>query len=297
MSAQNQSISPSVFSVLAQDYPVLFLDPDRDDGETYRQVMLRGIVPTNASLAHYRGDPHDRLETADTPAGKVRIVTLGNRRDFELVLRGLMAARDGPRAEVPAYLGASTLTTFNWRRIREHLAAFPEAERPAEFKRFIFVGDNYRDQLVLLSRGPYSHVEAAAVGHSEEEWTKLSDTIRRYHELTHVICRRLYPENIEALRDELIADAMGLYAAYGRYDADKARLFLGLRGGKYIGGRMEHYTNEPERLAAPVDAALERIQRLLDACPSAEPFDLIPLLLREECTLKENIAVLQKGCL
>lgn len=270
----------SVLRELAADYPLFYLNPDRDTQETYRSVVLRGTEPTKKRLDHYVGDPFDRLETADTPAGPVRVLTLGDRRDFELVIRGLLAAKKGPLTPVPRSQGAAMLTVFNWRRINTHLAAFPREERSAEFRRFTSVSENYLDMLVVLSRGSYSHVDAAAVGHSEDEWLALSDTIRRYHELTHVICRRLYPKDVDPVRDELIADAVGLYAAYGSFDPEKERLFLGLREGRYVGGRLENYIENPEEQAAAVDDVLERMSALIAEHAGAEPFTLIPLLMQ-----------------
>ena len=264
---------------LAADYPQLYLNPDIDTQEAYRRVVLRGEEPEAKSLAHYRGDPADREEVMETPAGSVRVVTLGNRQDFELALRGLMAAKDGPLTPIPESQGAAMLTVFNWPRIHAHLALYPEEERAAEFKRFTAVRENYVDMLVLLSRGPYSHVDAAAVGETEAAWLEHSDTIRRYHELTHVICRRLYPGDVAPIRDELVADAVGLYAAYGCFDPETEKLFLGIRDGRYTGGRLDNYTNAPEKLAAPVCAALERIRVLVDANPDAEPFALIGALM------------------
>ena len=274
------STSP-VLETLAKDYPQLYLDPDRDSRETYRRIVLQGETPDTESLAHYTGDPGDRDETADTPAGPVRVITLGNRRDFELVLRGLMAAKDGPEAVIPESQGASMLTAFSWPRIRAHLAAFPEEEQAAEFRRFTSVKANYIDHLVVLSRGPYSHVNARQAGYSENEWLALSDTIRRYHELTHVICRRLYPEDIDAVRDELIADAVGLYAAFGRFDPEMECLFLGLKDGRYTGGRLENYTDDPEALAPEVCAALEDMKTIIDRLSPAVPFDLIPAFMKK----------------
>jgi len=272
----------SVLTLLAEEYPQLYLNPDEDSQEEYRRVVLRGEEPAQKRLAHYAGDAHDRMKTADTPAGAVRVVTLGNRRDFELVLRGLMAAKNGPLAVIPESQGAAMLTVFNWPRIHAHLAKYPEAEQAEEFKRFKAVKENYIDMLVVLSCGPYSHVSAAQVGHSGEEWLALSDTIRRYHELTHVICRRMYPGDIEPVRDELIADAVGLYAAYGNFDTEKERLFLGIRNGRYVGGRLENYTDAPEKLVASVGVALDRIRAVIDAQTGAEPFALIPALMKEE---------------
>ena len=271
----------SVLAHLASEYPQLYLNPDTDTQEAYRRVVLRGETPQTKSLAHYRGDRADRDEIADTPAGCVRVVTLGNRQDFELALRSLMAAKDGPLTPIPASQGAAMLTLFNWPRIHAHLARFPEEERAAEFKRFTAVRENYVDMLVLLSRGPYSHVDAATMGETEEEWLGHSDAIRRFHELTHVICRRQYPGDVAPIRDELAADAVGLIAAYGRFDPETEKLFLGIRDGRYTGGRLGNYTDTPEALVGAVCAALERIRATVEKQAGTEPFRLIPALMRE----------------
>jgi len=271
----------SVLERLASEYPQLYLNPDTDTQEAYRRVVLRGEEPEAKSLAHYRGDPADREELMETPAGSVRVVTLGDRQDFELALRGLMAAKDGPEAVIPESQGAAMLTVFNWPRIHAHLAAFPEEERAAELKRFTAVRENYVDMLVVLSRGPYSHVDAAAVGETEAEWLAHSDTIRRYHELTHVICRRLYPGDVAPIRDELVADAVGLTAAYGCFDPETEKLFLGIRDGRYVGGRLGNYTNAPESLTEAVCDALERVRATIDNQTGTEPFRLIPALMKD----------------
>ena len=106
----------NVLERLAADYPQLYLNPDTDSQEAYRRVVLRGETPQTKSLAHYRGDRADRDEIADTPAGCVRVVTLGNRQDFELALRSLIAAKDGPLVPIPESQGAAMLTVFNWPR-------------------------------------------------------------------------------------------------------------------------------------------------------------------------------------
>ena len=271
-----------ILAALAGEYPQLYLNPDSDAQETYRHVVLRGEEPETTRLDHYRGSEFDRMETVDTPAGPVRVVTLGDRRDFEIAVRGLMAAKNGPLAPIPESQGAAMLTVFNWPRIQAHLAAFPEEEQAAEYKRFTSVKANYTDMLVVLSRGPYSGVSASAMGLTEGEWLARSDTIRRYHELTHVICRRMYPEDVDPVRDELIADAVGLYAAFGRFDPETEKRFLGVKDGRYVGGRLENYTDEPEKLAGQVGAALDRIKQVIDAQPGAEPFTLIGALMDKQ---------------
>lgn len=269
-----------VLEALARDYAQLYLDPDQDSQDTYRRVVLSGGEPVTKRLDQYAGSDLDLLETVDTPTGPVRVVTLGNRRDFELVVRNLMAAKNGPLAPVPKSQGAATFTVFNWPRIKRHLAQFPEEEQKAEFKRFTSVRENYTDMLIVLSRGPYSNVDAAEVGVPEETWLELSDTIRRYHELTHVICRRLYPADVDAVRDELVADAIGLYAAYGRFDPAIEELFLGIRDGRYVGGRLENYTEEPELLAPSIACDLRLMEDVVDAHSGAEPFALIAPLMQ-----------------
>ena len=168
---------------------------------------------------------------------------------------------------------------FNWGRIHAHLAKFPPEQQQAAFQEFISVRENYLDMLVVLSRGPYSNVSADTAGYPEQEWLEISDTIRRYHELTHVICRKRWPDRIHPVRDELIADAVGLYAAFGRFEIRLEELFLGIREDRYTGGRLENYTGSPGQAAAAVSAALERIRTAVSAQPGAEPFALIPALM------------------
>ena len=209
MRIQEAVAMTETITILAEEYPQLYLNPDTDAQEVYRRVVLQGETP------------------------EVR-----------------------------------------------HLAQFPPEEQAAEFRRFTSVRKNYLDMLVVLSRGPYSGVSAEAAGCSEEEWLALSDTIRRYHELTHVICRRLYPDDIDVVRDELIADAVGLYAAYGYFDPEKEKLFLGIRDGQYIGGRLENYTDDPAKMVGSVCAELERIQAVVKVHSEMEPFELIPVLMK-----------------
>ena len=59
----------SVFEILAEDYPLIFLDPDKDTKETYRGVVLSGKEPERKSLAHYRGSEKDLLEEAVNHVG------------------------------------------------------------------------------------------------------------------------------------------------------------------------------------------------------------------------------------
>ena len=250
-------------------------------------MTLQGETPESRDLSHFLGDPQDRSEIVETPAGPVVVVSLGNRADYEIFVRCMMAAKEGPKAPIPASQGASTLVAFNWPRIYAHKRQFMEEQHAAgvedpdwsgEFRRFISVPANYQDLLVVLSWGPYSNVSAAEAGQAEETWLETSYAIRKFHELTHVICRRLYPERIEAVWDELVADAVGIYAALGDYDAALEKRCLGITGDRYTGGRLENYCDNAAQLAGPVSGMLGRFSEIIGEHPNAAPFDLIPVL-------------------
>ena len=242
----------TVIETLAEIYPQLYLDPNREEKEAYRKVVLQGEMPESRDLSHFRQDPLDRK-----------------------------------KASIPASQGASTLVAFNWPRIYAHREQFMEEQRAAgveepdwseEFSRFISVPANYQDLLVVLSWGPYSSVTAAEAGQTEDTWPEISYAIRKYHELTHVICRRLYPDRIDGVWDELVADAVGIYAALGHYDAALEKRCLGITGERYTGGRLENYSDDTEKLAKPVSEMLDRFCGMIGEHPDAAPFDLIPIL-------------------
>lgn len=256
----NQKITGRrVLETLAQTYRQLYLDPAKEGAdEAYRQIVKRGGEAPEQTLAHFRASEEATLEVVETPAGKVQVVTFPDRRDFETFIQ-IMANRCVIR-EIPKTQGASILDgVINWRRIEAHQKVFLEEAKKkgesepdwsAEFKRFTSDKENYTDALVVLSVGPYSGLDASAAGYPEEEWIAYSHLIRKYHECTHFICRRLYPEKIDALWDELVADAVGIYAAFGRFDRGLSERFLGIENGRYTGGRLENYLEKAGGSAA-----------------------------------------------
>ncbi|MBO5620718.1 MAG: hypothetical protein J5959_03720, partial [Butyrivibrio sp.] len=144
------------------------------------------------------------------------------------------------------------------------------------FKRFTSDKKNYVDKIIILSRGPYSGISAAIVGEDEERWLELSQVIRKSHEITHFICRTLYPEDIDPIRDEVIADAIGIYAAYGRYDDKMAKTFLGIDGGRYVGGRLENYSENPEQEVEIACDVIDNCRDVIQKHQGIAAFELIP---------------------
>ncbi len=272
---------------IAEIYPQLFLIPGEEGAKLYQGIVRRGEDAPVHSLDHFRGSPRDGVTAEATPAGEVLVITLGDRQDFELFLQ-IMGNRCMPES-IPVTQGASILDgVVNWPKIRKHrdeyLAAGGDPQAwGEEFRRFTSDPRNYRDALIILSTGPYSAVPAEEAGMPEEEWLAASLRIRRAHECTHFICRRLFPDRINAVWDELVADAVGLYAAFGRYDIALAERFLGITPDGYTGGRLENYAKDLDldALARKVHRTLLRLEEVILGEGTPEPYALAVRLEEE----------------
>lgn len=278
-----------VIEEMAKVYPQLYLVPGEEGAqEAYARIVRRGEDAPNHATGHFRGSSQDRLDVEKTPAGEVQAVTLGDRHDFELFLQ-IMANRCAA-VEIPATQGASILDgVINWPKIRAHKAAFlanggmPFAWNE-EFKRFTSEPANYKDALIVLSTGPYSAVQAEETGLSEQTWLKASYQIRKAHECTHFICRRLFPDKINAIWDELVADAVGLYSAFGSYHLRLAERFLGITPeGRYTGGRLENYAGHEnlDSLAEKVHQTLLHLDKVIQEEANGNPYELAVRLEEE----------------
>lgn len=198
------------------------------DSEEYRNVVLKGMPCSYKDT--FVKDSYDALETFKSDVGDVEILLLRNREDFVHALRAL-----GNRCEpvdVPDSTGAITIFGLNnWQKVRQGL-------------------DDYKDNIIILSSGNYSNVSnddvkevsKGSVDLTSKEWIDASIVIRKYHELTHFIMRKKYPNDIKPIRDELIADSVGIIAAFGYFDERLLKLFLGIENNAYRkGGRLENY--------------------------------------------------------
>lgn len=241
----------TVIARLANIYPQLYLAPGEEGQRLYPEVVQKGGPAPNRDLSHFHGSPADDDRLIATPAGEVRVVTLGNRSDFVTFVQ-IMGERCEP-IRVPDTQGALFLDGV----ISREIFFLPK-----------------KDALLILSVGPYSGVPAEELGFSKEKWLADSHTIRLFHECTHFTCYRLHPGARDAVRDELVADAVGIIAAFGAYDRKLAERFLGIRDGRYTGGRLENYTKEPEAMLPEIDGMLLNIGK-----KAAEHADLAPLEL------------------
>lgn len=234
---------------LARQYPQLNfpLQPGIKDSEEYKSVTLRG-EPT-LRKPEFSFNDKDKLETIDTKAGPATVLTLRLREDFERIIQ-ILIYKCEPH-EIPPSMGASTIIGLNnWDKVRAGLS-------------------DYKDMLIVLSSGIYSNVSADYIRKAtdgrlyftDESWIEYSITIRKFHELRHFVDRKLSPDDVDVLRDEINADRDGIIQALGYYDKDLARIFLGIEGSTYRpGGRLENYIKPGDDLSEFAARAINLIE-------------------------------------
>lgn len=252
-----------ILEKLTKRYPQLYLTPGDNMLEEYRNVVLKGKIPENLSLELFRGTSLDDIFTEETSAGTVEIVYLHDRQDFDNFLR--IMCYQCRTVDIPSTTGAMTLSgVINREKIRRHKEKYILSggnNWALEWKLFSSDKRNYTDTLIVITNGAYSNIPYDKAGYSEEEWIQISRIIRTYHECTHVICQKLYPELKETIWDEVVADAIGMLFAIDEYDVKLAEMFLGVSTDGYVGGRLENYLSEKEK--SDIDEIAVRVDRLI----------------------------------
>ena len=241
---------------LAKTYPQILMPIEKDirNTEEYKNIVLRGMDTNRVPLFSF--DERDKFESFKTEVGDVNIITMYQRQDFVHMAQCL-----GSRCEpviIPDSTGAMAIFGLNnWDKVRANL-------------------DDYKDSIILLSSGYYSDVtykdvnKVCEMNLSKDEWIEKSIIIRKYHELTHFVMRKKYPDNIKPIRDELIADALGIKEAFAYFNTKMLKLFLGLENNEYRqGGRLQNYEggtidNIPVVLKQ-IDELEERINKYKDS--------------------------------
>ena len=239
--------------ILAKRYPQILLPVQKGMRETeeYKNVCLRG-QQCNRPIT-FSKDPEDKLETVNTPAGDVEVLSLRKRDDFVHMCQCL--GNKCEPVEIPDSTGAMALFGLNnWDKVRAGL-------------------DNYKDSFIILSSGNYSNVSNIDIKNitngeidlDEQQWTNKSIIIRKYHELTHFVMRKTYPDDISFIRDELIADCIGLICAFGCFDVRLLKLFLGIEGDSYRqGGRLQNYEGGEEKNIPEVLKMIEQLKNKVE---------------------------------
>jgi hypothetical protein len=245
----------------------------------YIAATRRGLDPHGMEVANgllLREPEHCRVVIYPTAAGHMPLIIAWARADFIALVQAL-THRNEP-ITIPDSMGACMVAGYNnWNRIailREKFQAPASAgdSWAQEFERIKARKELYQDRFIILSTGPYSGVNATAMGLDAEEWLKISLAIRREHECTHYFTRRVFSSMRNNLLDELIADYMGITSAAGRFHADWLLRFLGLESYPHYreGGRLQNYRGAPPLS----DAAFALLQKLVvAAAANLEDFD------------------------
>ena len=127
-------------------------------------------------------------------------------------------------------------------------------------------------RFIILSAKPYSNVPASELGLPDEtEWREKSLLLRRGHECTHYFTKQTYGITNNILHDEIIADFVGMYEAFGSYKAEWFLRFMGIIGGS--GNRLIFYTKDlPENVRKAVAGAAETAAYGLESWSQTDSF-------------------------
>lgn len=223
--------------ILKKRFPQLMLPIQSEMSKTdlYKKVVYEGQpVPSDKVDFRYTLSDQDKLYEDHFTCGEITILFLNERKDFISVVQK-MAYRCEP-ISIPKSMGAITINGLNnWEKVKD-------------YKR-IAVNNTYKDSLVILSNGFYSGLDASFTPYTQSEWMNISLFIRKYHELTHYLCRKKYVLLKNELLDEIFADCMGIIMAIGRYDDFLAMQFLGIEEETYkYGMRLENYISDENNL-------------------------------------------------
>lgn len=238
------------------------------------EAAARGWIPAHddsTSLVLQRPDEL-RMEIHATVAGRLPVVVVPHRDDFELLVQAL-TKRNEP-SPVPVSIGACMVAGYTnvdrLRQFRERWWSghpFPtEAGWKRELGKLLPRKALYQDRFIIASTSAYSAVPADRLGLTTETWQRLSLAIRVEHESVHYFTRRVFGSMKNRLLDELIADYAGIAHANGRYRGDWALRFLGLESyPRYRrGGRLEHYRGDPPLSDGAFRILIRLVKRAVD---------------------------------
>ena len=179
-----------------------------------------------------------KIEIYDSFAGRIPVISAENEHDFEQLVTNIV--HKGVR---PANISKTGASFVSGKTVR----------------------------FIILSAKPYSNVPARELGLGEREWAEKSLLVRRSHECTHYFTKQTYGIANNILHDELMADLIGLYDAFGYYRAEWFLRFMGvIEGG---GGRLIVYTSGlPERVRAAVTELVSEAAYSLEEWTRTERF-------------------------
>lgn len=301
----------SVVERMAYRYNQLYLTPKKGISETgmYYDIVRYGKIPPEMDearkkegLSGFKCSERDRYFSETTPAGKVDIVYLHERCDFERFLQ-IMVYSGEPANVASRIESAEILGVTNWRKIEDHMNEYlsrggEKSSWRDELRRFTNNKQNYQDSIILLGNSGYSGLSADDTGFGDIIWEEVSLKIKIYSSCARFICRRLFSEYKNIIWEEILADCIGILFAFNKYDTLLAKKLLGITKKGY--DKKSRFMNfcidlgyDAEVLAMRITDVIDRLDVQIKKLISSGITDYYDVLFRLEEDMEAYVDILK----
>ena len=301
----------SVMEKMAYRYNQLYLTPQKGISGTglYYDIVRYGKVPPevhsiikNEGLSGFSCSDKDKFFSETTPAGRVDIIYIHERSDFERFLQ-IMAYSCEPAKVSPAIESAEILGVTNWRRIENHMSEYinnggDTCSWRDELRRFKNDRKNYQDSLIVLWNSGYCGLTGKDVKMSEEIWEDVSLKIKIYSSCARFIYRRLFSEYKNIIWEEMLADCIGILFAFNTYDVVLAKKIFGVsskgydRRGKLL-NHIDVSEGDVDKIAIRLSEAIDKLGIQVKKLISSGITDYYDVLFKLEEDMKIYTSILK----
>lgn len=260
---------------LRDSLPQLLIPPAREahHGAQYKRLVLQGLDANSEDIDGGLKEPDGfSISVKEHWCGAIPVIRVRQHNEFTHLLQCLVHRCEPVRIQREVHSQAVS-GLIHWGIIK----AFDKT---------------HRCKILVLHDSPYSSISFQMIPgmKNEAEWINCSNIWRLEHELTHIACKILVGEMRLNLFDELLADAMGMRASLGYFNADLFRLTLGINreGTTRKNGRFHTYTNKlnnQEKIEALnfVSERADELQDLLtDDLEGIDDVSLLKILTRNQ---------------
>lgn len=247
-----QSKKEQVLHLLKRCFPQLCFPISNgiNESEHYRDATLKGImdgIDIGANRLKLCNERDITFSLCNSIAGDIPVLVIPDESDFTKIIQAILY-KNSP-VVIPSSMGAAFIKGINnWQRIYRLKADFLSNNSTGvwnrEFRNNVLpYPARYKDNIIILSRKPYSNVDSMKMGLHKEEWLSLSLKIRLEHECAHLYTFKYYGSASNNLHDELVADYVGIVKSIGKFDKHWMLQFMGLENyPEYrVGARLENY--------------------------------------------------------
>lgn len=230
----------SVLERVAQRYNQLYFTPEAGISETglyYDVVNCGKITPEFAEkmaegLTGFSCSDKDTFFTEETPAGKIDILYLYERADFERFLQ-IMVYRGEPVVIDHDLDIAEINGIINWRKIEKHMHEYficggEISSWREELRRFRRNKSNFQDDIIIATNCCYNGLSASDAGYESSVWDRISLKMNIYNSCSRIILRKLFPSMKNVFIEELYSDCIGMLFATDSFDCVLEKKILGI---------------------------------------------------------------------